>query len=136
MLGKNESFPFAEKLSILCSFTLSPPPYCKVFFKTSCLKWGLRSENISMGEEKKGEKTFSSIFREGGWSFYNPKIKIWKINYCENKIKLNNKGNSKNKPGKSFCLSTSFSFSSRFKNFLQLAFIYSNLTTKTLEQGV
>ena len=125
-----KSYPFSAVLHCLLPHTV------KFFLKLPAWSGGKGQKIFQWGRKKRGRRHFLPFFREGGWSFYNPKIKIWKINYCENKIKLNNKGNSKNKPGKSFCLSTSFSFSSRFKNFLQLAFIYSNLTTKTLEQGV
>ena len=69
------------------------------FFLTSLLEeWGVWVKKSSRGEKKKGRETFSSIILEGiDWNFYDPKIKICKINYCENKVKLYNKDNSKNK---------------------------------------
>ena len=82
---------------------------------------------------------FSYYFGGGNWNFYDPEIEICKINYCKNKVKLNNKDNSKNNINgirKLFNLSISFPFSLQFKNFLQLAFTYSNSTIKTQEQGV
>ena len=42
----------------------------------------------------KRRETFTSIVFLGGTEFYDSKIEICKINYCENKVKLNNKDNS------------------------------------------
>ena len=91
------------------------------------------------GRGGEGEGIFSYYFGGGNWNFYDPEIEICKINYCKNKVKLNNKDNSKNNINgirKLFNLSISFPFSLQFKNFLQLAFTYSNSTIKTQEQGV
>ena len=46
---------------------------------------------------KSGEEDmFFHYFCGENYNFYDPKIEIWKINYCENKVKLKNKDNSKN----------------------------------------
>ena len=63
--------------------------------------------------------TFFSIILEGDRNFYGPKMKIYKINYCENKVKLN-KITLKIvliKSMKSFNLSMSFLFSLKFNPF-------------------
>ena len=63
--------------------------------------------------------TFFSIILEGDRNFYGPKIKICKINYCENKVKLN-KITLKIvliKSMKSFNLSMSFLFPLKFNPF-------------------
>ena len=81
MLGKNESFPFAEKLSILCSFTLSPPPYCKVFFKTSCLKWGRKNFQKFRGRQKfEGGQDFCQMMGSGitGRLMQDDEFKFWR----------------------------------------------------------
>ena len=65
--------------------------------------------------------------RERGNTFYDPKIEICKIKYCENVIKWISKETVKimlMKSRKLFSLFTSFSFSLNFQNFL-----------KTEEQG-
>lgn len=51
---------------------------------------GERSE----GGKRLGEGKGGDIFFH--WSFYDPKKEICKINFCENKLKLDNKDNSKN----------------------------------------
>ena len=43
-----------------------------------------------------GKNIFFHYFGEGNWNFYDPKIEVWKINYYENKVKLNNEDKSKN----------------------------------------
>ena len=50
---------------------------------------GERSE----GGKRLGEGKGGDIFFH--WSFYDPKKEICKISYCEHKVKLNNKDNSK-----------------------------------------
>ena len=46
--------------------------------------------------EGRGKSIFFHYFGEGNWKFYDPKIEIGKINYHENKVKLNNEDRSKN----------------------------------------
>ena len=63
----------------------------------SLLEEGERSEKISRRGRKKAEaRHILSLFWRGELNFYDPKIKIWKINYCKSKVKSNNKDNSKN----------------------------------------
>ena len=55
------------------------------------------SEKNSRKEKKRGrEDIFFHDFGGWNWNFYDPKTKIWKINYCKNTVKLNNIDNSKN----------------------------------------
>ena len=85
------------------------------------LKGGLFGVLAWRGE--KGQKTFLEGRKKVGdilfyyFGFFDPEIEICKINYCENKAKLNNKDNIKimlMKSSKSFTLSISFSFSLKF----------------------
>ena len=64
----------------------------EVIFFTSQLEEGGKSEKISRERGWEGGKTFSSM----NWNLYDPKIQVCKINYSGNKIRLNNKNNSKN----------------------------------------
>ena len=66
----------------------------KVGELTSLLEEGERSEKFLEGRKKRGGDVFFNYFGEGKWNFYDRKM-ICKINYCENKVKLNNKDNSK-----------------------------------------
>ena len=79
------------------------PPLCEFvkggIFLTSLLAEGKVKKNLLVGwvggEKKRGD-IFSYYFGVGNWNFYDPKKETCKINYFENKVKLNNKDNSKN----------------------------------------
>ena len=43
-----------------------------------------------------GKSIFFHYFEDENLNFYNPELEIWKFNYYENKVNLNNKDNSKN----------------------------------------
>ena len=55
-------------------------------------KWG--SWPPCLKREKDQKKFLEGRKKRGEWNFYDRKM-ICKINYCENKVKLNNKDNSK-----------------------------------------
>ena len=57
------------------------------------VKRGERSEKILKGGGKgEGKNIFFPYFWGGNWNFYDSKIEICKINYCENKVKKGKKG--------------------------------------------
>ena len=77
------------------------PKLCEgeILFDVPAWRGGKGQKKI-LRRRKKGGDIFFHYFGGESWNFYDPKIKICKINYCENKVKLNNNDNSKNNVNK------------------------------------